>query len=50
MNNLAALEILENLWSGEVENKGGMGPVKTGPFNWTRCIGGAGGEVEWIMF
>lgn len=48
MNNLAALDILENLWGGEAEGKAGMGPAKTGPFNWTKCIGG--GEVEWIMF
>lgn len=48
MNNLAALDILENLWGGDADEKGGMGPVKKGPFNWTRCIGG--GEVEWIMF
>lgn len=51
MNNLAALDILENLWSGEAEKgAGGMGPLKMGPFNWTKCIGGLGGEVEWIMF
>lgn len=48
MNNLAALDILENLWRGEGDGKG-MG-VGAGPFNWARCIGGVGGEVEWIMF
>lgn len=50
MNNLAALDILENLWSGEIEGGKGMGPVKTAPFNWMKYIGGVGGEVEWIMF
>ncbi|KAH9909734.1 fungal-specific transcription factor domain-containing protein [Xylariomycetidae sp. FL2044] len=24
--------------------------LRRGPFNWTRCIGGPGVEVEWIMF
>ncbi|KAK4155953.1 fungal-specific transcription factor domain-containing protein [Chaetomidium leptoderma] len=27
-----------------------VGNGKGGPFNWARCIGGPGVEVEWIMF
>jgi hypothetical protein len=52
MNNLAALDVLERLWAGdwkEPEPKFG-GVARRGPFNWTRCIGGPGVEVEWIMF
>jgi len=51
MNNLAALEILETLWAedaGGDKKNGDAG--KMGAFNWTKCIGGRGGEVEWIMF
>ncbi|KAJ9148390.1 Acriflavine sensitivity control protein acr-2 [Pleurostoma richardsiae] len=54
MNNLAALDVLERLWAGEgrdgaeAERRAGM--VRRGPFKWTRCIGGPGVEVEWIMF
>ncbi|OTA61223.1 hypothetical protein K449DRAFT_383333 [Hypoxylon sp. EC38] len=54
MNNLAAIEVLERLWAGEYYepptspgNKLGM---RRGCFNWTKCIGGPGVEVEWIMF
>ncbi|SPN97659.1 related to acriflavine sensitivity control protein ACR-2 [Cephalotrichum gorgonifer] len=51
MNNLSALDILENLWAGDSGEGGkGAGGVKMGPFNWTRCIAGLSGEVEWIMF
>jgi hypothetical protein len=59
MNNLAALEVLERLWAGEGgwrddpmrSHHGRMiGNGKGGPFNWARCIGGPGVEVEWIMF
>jgi hypothetical protein len=63
MNNLAALEVLERLWAGEGggwheqhhhphhHHHGRMGGnVKGGPFNWAKCIGGPGVEVEWIMF
>ncbi|AEO62758.1 724c3eb0-7809-4089-bb8f-0bfd2215d9af [Thermothielavioides terrestris] len=61
MNNLSALEVLERLWAGEGwkedaarahhQQHGRMaGSGKGGPFNWTRCIGGPGVEVEWIMF
>jgi hypothetical protein len=60
MNNLAALEVLERLWAGEgwkedttrsSHHQGRMlGSEKGGPFNWMRCIGGPGVEVEWIMF
>ena len=47
MNNLAALDVLERLWAGDMKEDG---PAKKGPFNWTRCIGGSGIELEWIMF
>lgn len=54
MNNLAALDILERLWAGDWKEEGPsskmMGLARQGPFNWTKCIGGPGVEVEWIMF
>ena len=58
MNNLAALEVLEKLWAGELMSPDPRSPVgdrrapmpRRAPFNWTRCIGGPGVEVEWIMF
>lgn len=55
MNNLAALDVLERLWAGDWKDDGPSGKLggsmmKKGPFNWTRCIGGPGIEVEWIMF
>jgi hypothetical protein len=51
MNNLAALDVLESLWAGNwKEEARNMGIMRRGPFNWTRCIGGPGVEVEWIMF
>ncbi|KAI8259120.1 Beauvericin cluster-specific repressor BEA4 [Colletotrichum sp. SAR11_239] len=57
MNNLAALDVLEKLWAGEWEKNEPRSPaavkleaMRRGPFNWTRCIGGPGVEVEWIMF
>lgn len=54
MNNLAALDVLERIWAGEgrdgqQESKLGS-LVRRAPFSWTRCIGGPGVEVEWIMF
>ncbi|KAI0123049.1 fungal-specific transcription factor domain-containing protein [Xylariales sp. AK1849] len=53
MNNLSAIEVLERLWAGDLRDNaaspGKMG-LRRGPFNWTRCIGGPGVEVEWIMF
>jgi hypothetical protein len=52
MNNLAALDVLERLWVGDwKEQKSENGAtVRRGPFSWTKCIGGPGVEVEWIMF
>ncbi|ROW09055.1 hypothetical protein VMCG_02875 [Cytospora schulzeri] len=54
MNNLAALDVLERIWSGEGRDQQlqGLKPsiVRRGPFSWTKCIGGPGVEVEWIMF
>ncbi|GKT84925.1 fungal transcriptional regulatory protein [Colletotrichum tofieldiae] len=57
MNNLAALYVLERLWAGEWKDNEPRSPaavkleaMRRGPFNWTRCIGGPGVEVEWIMF
>lgn len=56
MNNLAALDVLERLWAGDgmeqqQQRQGGkLGITRRGPFSWTRCIGGPGVEVEWIMF
>lgn len=54
MNNLSALDVLERLWAGDWKEEpprmlpGGM--MRRGPFNWTKCIGGPGVDVEWIMF
>ncbi|KAK3326550.1 fungal-specific transcription factor domain-containing protein [Apodospora peruviana] len=48
MNNLAALDVLERLWAGDWKEEASQG--SGGPFNWTKCIGGPGVEVEWIMF
>jgi hypothetical protein len=51
MNNLAALDVLERLWAGDwKEEARNMGVMRRGPFNWTKCIGGPGIDVEWIMF
>lgn len=51
MNNLAALDVLERLWAGDWKDEGrNMAIMRRGPFNWTKCIGGPGVEVEWIMF
>ncbi|KAM0301924.1 hypothetical protein ACHAPM_005076 [Fusarium culmorum] len=55
MNNLAALEVLEKLWTqdwsgDEASVLGARTGDQRGPFNWTKCIGGPGVEVEWIMF
>lgn len=55
MNNLAALEVLEKLWAQDWSGDeplvlGARTGYQRGPFNWTKCIGGPGVEVEWIMF
>ncbi|KAH6987764.1 fungal-specific transcription factor domain-containing protein [Ilyonectria sp. MPI-CAGE-AT-0026] len=55
MNNLAALDVMEKLWASEWTGEEAPSPGaqignRRGPFNWTRCIGGPGVEVEWIMF
>ncbi|KAF4981009.1 hypothetical protein FZEAL_3124 [Fusarium zealandicum] len=55
MNNLAALEVLEKLWSEGLTGEESLSPEartggQRGPLNWTKCIGGPGVEVEWIMF
>lgn len=56
MNNLAALDVLERIWAGEGREEFGGGGSRLGslvrraPFGWTRCIGGPGVELEWIMF
>ncbi|KAM0348042.1 hypothetical protein ACHAPU_004545 [Fusarium lateritium] len=55
MNNLAALEVLEKLWAQDWSGEeplvlGSRTGDQRGPFNWTKCIGGPGVEVEWIMF
>ncbi|KAL7625514.1 hypothetical protein AAE478_004734 [Parahypoxylon ruwenzoriense] len=54
MNNLAAIEVLERLWAGEYyeppTSPGSKLGMRRGCFNWTKCIGGPGVEVEWIMF
>ncbi|CAJ0551965.1 Ff.00g059440.m01.CDS01 [Fusarium sp. VM40] len=55
MNNLAALEVLEKLWAQDWVGEeplalGARTGDQRGPFNWTKCIGGPGVEVEWIMF
>lgn len=53
MNNLAALDVLEQLWSSEdtkpLSSDSRIGG-RRGPFTWNKCIGGPGIEVEWIMF
>ncbi|KAH8882787.1 hypothetical protein GQ53DRAFT_439064 [Thozetella sp. PMI_491] len=54
MNNLAALDVLERLWAGDWKEDQpkmlGGSLMRRGPFNWTKCIGGPGVDVEWIMF
>ncbi|KAH7033191.1 fungal-specific transcription factor domain-containing protein [Microdochium trichocladiopsis] len=55
MNNLSAIEVLERLWAGEFLRPSEMAPgahigPTRGPFSWTRCLGGRGPDVEWIMF
>ena len=56
MNNLSALDVLERLWAGNYKEEGNSGQKprsmlsRGGPFNWTKCIGGIGVEMEWIMF
>jgi hypothetical protein len=51
MNNMAAIDVLERLWrTDDITMSGSKLGVRRGPFNWTKCIGGPGVEVEWIMF
>jgi len=51
MNNLTALDVLERVWAGDMKPGAPATPgMRRGPFNWTRCIGGPGVDVEWIMF
>ncbi|KAK6071685.1 hypothetical protein SCUP234_09606 [Seiridium cupressi] len=54
MNNLSAIEVLERLWVGDLRDNASspskLGLQTRGPFNWTKCIGGPGVDVEWIMF
>ncbi|KAI0198998.1 fungal-specific transcription factor domain-containing protein [Astrocystis sublimbata] len=51
MNNMAAMDVLERLWqTNDVASTSNKLGARTGPFNWTKCIGGPGIEVEWIMF
>lgn len=59
MNNLAALDVLERLWTGDFRKSlelqiYGEQSLKSnsgrGPFNWAKCFGGPGVGVEWIMF
>ncbi|KJR82974.1 fungal transcriptional regulatory protein [Sporothrix schenckii 1099-18] len=49
MNNLAALDVLERLWASDFQDQDNI-THRRGPFNWARCIGGPGVDVEWIMF
>lgn len=58
MNNLAALDVLERLWAGDFRSGSELGLFDQqpkmggarGPFNWSKCLGGPGVGVEWIMF
>ncbi|KAI5461460.1 fungal-specific transcription factor domain-containing protein [Mariannaea sp. PMI_226] len=47
--NIVRVEILEKLWSSELASQGRLNSQR-GSFNWTRCIGGPGVGMEWIMF
>lgn len=56
MSNLSALEVLERLWSTELKESDVRSPGarmsllgRRCPFNWAKCIGGPGVDVEWIM-
>lgn len=56
MSNLSALGVLERLWSTELKESDVRSPGarmsllgRRCPFNWARCIGGPGVDVEWIM-
>lgn len=56
MSNLSALEVLERLWSTELKESEARSPGarmnllgRRCPFNWAKCIGGPGVDVEWIM-
>jgi len=55
MNNLSALEVLEKLWATDLKESEVRGTRlhtvgRRSPFNWAKCIGGRGVDVEWIMF
>ncbi|KAI1435924.1 fungal-specific transcription factor domain-containing protein [Xylaria sp. CBS 124048] len=54
MNNMAAMDVLEHLWRNDENDprsqKMGYGGGRSGPFKWTKYIGGPGVDVEWIMF
>ena len=57
MNNLSALDVLEKLWATELRESEARSPGtrlhipgRRSPFNWAKCIGGHGVDVEWIMF
>jgi len=51
MNNMAAIDVLERLWrTDDTATSSSKLGIRRGPFNWTKCIGGPGVEVEWIMF
>ncbi|KAI1310114.1 fungal-specific transcription factor domain-containing protein [Xylaria venustula] len=51
MNNMAAMDVLERIWrTNDVAKPGSKLGFKTGPFSWTKHIGGPGIETEWMMF
>jgi hypothetical protein len=57
MSNLSALSVLERLWSTELKESSDVRSPgarmsllgRRCPFNWAKCIGGPGVDVEWIM-
>lgn len=51
MNNLAALDVLEKLWTGQAQGQSSRhAGTRPSPLIWDKCIGGPGVDVEWIMF
>lgn len=51
MNNLAALDVLERLWAGELrETEVRNAGVRPSPLRWAGSLGGPNNELEWIMF
>ncbi|KAI1429536.1 fungal-specific transcription factor domain-containing protein [Xylaria sp. FL1777] len=51
MNNMAAMDVLERVWrTNDIAKPGSKLGVRTGPFNWTKYIGGPGVDTEWMMF